>query len=158
MKWCLLIMLLLCSCNPQWRLAALSARHPRAAVAVCTQLFPVKENTRVEVRTVTDTAYLPGSVVSVNCDSLLWYKEDPRVIRVPCPPQAVITKVITKDSTVVVENTAALKAAQAETGVLKVEAAAMKTKRDMWRMAALIFMLYAAIRIALRLWLKINLP
>lgn len=110
----LTVAVLTCSCNPTKRLRAIDAKHPLATATFCAERFPVTENTTVRVDTVTDVQYLPAEPYYIDCDSARLHRTDTGrlLVHVPCPPAQLITRLVTKDSIVRVENRAAIVAAR----------------------------------------------
>jgi hypothetical protein len=157
-----LLLLTIASCSPARRLASISAAHPEAAAALCAQLYPVKEMSTVVTQTRIDTQYLQGRPVYVDCDSAAARRKAGDtarlIVAVPCPPPQLITRLVTKDSIVRVESTAALVAARDERQAAILQATELRSGRNSWRLVALLLIGYCAVRLALRLWLKINLP
>lgn len=151
------VLLFFISCNTEKEILSKAAKHPQAVAAACAQLFPIKENITVRVDTVTQTVKLPAEYVIVNCDSAEHHRTDSTTtmyVRVPCPPQEVITKLVTKDSIVREENTARITSLEYQINNSKAEAIRLQHGRNLWRKFAIILMAYTAIRIILKFYLK----
>ncbi len=148
------------ACTPQKRLARMAHKNPLAAAIVCADMFPVKESVEVRYDTVSNTLYMPGEVMYVDCDSAKAHRQDTGrlVVRIPCPPMQLITRLVTKDSIVRVENTAALYAARTQSGEWQAKClSARHTRNILWCIAG-ILLAYTVFRILARIYLRIALP
>lgn len=156
MKYTFLILVLFASCKTQeWAIksqAIIHHKYPLLEAQNCANLFPTTYDTPASiVIRHTDTSYLPGETVFVECPDTA---KEPGVItktiKVPCncPPNKIITNTDTVRQPVLVTNTAAIKAANIERDQYKGNA----TNNRTWAIVASIiavligFMLFLSIR------------
>lgn len=152
----------LASCSPATRLNRLASKAPLAAAGMCARMYPVRESVDVRIETRTDTQYRSGPVVFVDCDSAnaRRYPGDTSrlIVAAPCPPARLIRTLVTKDSIVRIENTAALYEARSEARSAELQVASLTKSRQIWRLFALILFAYTALRLVAKAWLKVSLP
>ena len=149
----IILLVLLCSCNAQKRFATIAAKHPNDAAHACAALFPVHDSVIVHTDTVTTTTQGETQYVTVNCDSAVKYKHDTTgvLVRLACPPAQLITKVVTKDSIVYVENTARIKALEGDATKANDKVDRLKKGRNTWRGIGLISLVVIGIGVVLKI-------
>lgn len=150
-------------CNGPRRLRVLAVKHPAVTAELCAKMYPVRERTEVVTRTERDTAFLPGTIIRVNCDSLKTAKQvtgdtTPVIVQVDCPPAQVVREYQRRDSIVWLESTASLAACDAERVKQRDDALRYKRGRNAWRGGAIagwcIILLTVVIRFGFGRWLR----
>lgn len=157
--WCVAMS----ACSAEKRITRIAAKHPGALARPCATFYPstiLKDSTRVQ--------YLPGStiysydtiVTRVDCDSVIKVPGASRVVyrSTPCPPSITRVDTVLRDRFRELERTDKLETANKARDLAREDAIRLKSGRNSWRLIALIFIAYSAIRIILRYWLKISLP
>lgn len=100
-------------------------RYEEMAAGKCAVWYPIKEEVLpAEVITSIDTLYIEGETVYVDCDSIMKMTKPgssdqsepgkPGRVTVKCPPSQVIHRTDTIKTTIIKENTAALRAKSLE--------------------------------------------
>lgn len=111
--------------------------YPQLA-RVCADEYPIKTVTLVTERVKYDTITLPGGQVVIR--DTIPCPDGSRVpveYDQPCPPVKVVTRTVYRDSLVQVENTAHVRALQADSTSLTNQVSAAITRGDKWQKWAL---------------------
>ena len=128
---------------------------------VCAERFPVKEFTTVKIQTEYDTVQLPGRIHTIT-DTIPCPdgSKIPVSFTKPCPPVQIITKTVTKDSTITIEKTdkvdACLKQAEKLRSTIQAqENEITRLNRLKWWFAGTGFVLAMGLGVFLKLYFKI---
>lgn len=137
MKKYLIIILLFASCNPVKKALKVAHDNPKEFAAFCAEAFPVTEKVTVKDSIRFDTMYLQSDPVTV------YETINDTVYKTVSMPGTTyfVTKTVTKDSTIIRVDNAALQAKQKQNDdliVVNKKLVTDKAKADWWKRACLI--------------------
>lgn len=142
----------------QFQVGKAQVLRPAVVAKICADLYPprVFDSTRIEYRQ-GETIYRHDTV-STTIDCPPNSTGTTRTVRIPCPPCPVQVDTLYTTKYSQVENTA--RVSQLTTELQKERDARIKAEsgRGMWRIIALIFIVYTIVRLVLRMWFRISLP
>ncbi|GAA0561460.1 hypothetical protein [Chitinophaga japonensis] len=129
-----LLLAALSGCMTAGRVTGWLNDHPAASARYCADEYPVKTITTVTERVEHDTITVPGGQVVIH-DTIPCPDGTsvPVQYEQPCPPVKVVTQTVYRDSVVKVENTAHVRALQADSAYFVRKANEATVRGDKWQ-------------------------